>query len=340
MKRRLKVSPIMIIALAGLIFVAGCGGKKVASSEVLATFEWPEKHYIRLSDLEKEVNELPEYKRERYQDKAGREEYLTLMAESRMLLSIAKKNGLDKDLEINQKVDEYLNQTLVEKLTEAEVDKKALANITDLELQKYYEEHMKDYIEPEKVKLTCIAISDKKKIDEVQERVKQEEDFAKIAKELSDKGENVGPGASRGGDTGYFSREDYGSSAPDFVKTAFSLEKGQISDIVEQEVRNTLYYLIFRLEDRQAERQKTFDEVKSDIRNEVESSKKEARRKEWLEELKKKSKLEVFPDRIPATSAEEGQGSRGAEEQKETKPEGEPQHERDELKTETEKEKE
>jgi len=54
------------------------------------------------------------------------------------------------------------------------------------EIEKYYREHQEEFTLPERVKLGHIFLSDKKKAEEVFERLKKGEDFASLAKQFSE----------------------------------------------------------------------------------------------------------------------------------------------------------
>jgi peptidyl-prolyl cis-trans isomerase C len=93
-----------------------------------------------------------------------------------------------------------------------------------------------------------------KKIQDIQKQVKGG-DFAELAKKYSED-----PGSKeRGGDLGYFSR---GDMVDPFEKAAFSLNVGQVSDIVTTDFG----YHIIRLEERKAATKFTFDDVKDDLK--------------------------------------------------------------------------
>lgn len=78
----------------------------------------------------------------------------------------------------------------------------------------------------------------RKKAESILARVRQGEDFAKLAGEFSDDGSK-----EVGGDLDYFSR---GAMVPEFDKAAFSLKPGQVSDIIETQFG----YHIIKVEDR------------------------------------------------------------------------------------------
>ena len=72
---------------------------------------------------------------------------------------------------------------------------------------------------------------------ELKTRITKGESFANLAKQHSIDGSK-----RRGGDLGFFGR---GMMVPEFEKTAFALEKGQVSDIVKTQFG---YHIIKRLD--------------------------------------------------------------------------------------------
>ncbi len=106
--------------------------------------------------------------------------------------------------------------------------------ITDAEVEKYYAEHGSEFDEPRQARASHILIrvaetggseaedQAKTKIADAIRRAKAGEDFAKLAKELSQD-----PGsAARGGDLGFVKQ---GETVPQFEAGLFALKKGEIS---------------------------------------------------------------------------------------------------------------
>lgn len=311
--KRFSISIFLILGVS--VLICACS-QKVRQEEILAKFD---KQVVTLSELEKEISELPEWKQEKYKDQKGREEYLTLMAESRMILQVANERKLDKDPGVIKETKEFQDQLLREELTKREVDDKV--KITDADLEKYYAEHKADYVEPERVVVTEITLKDEEKAKEVLDKIKNGADFTELAKEMDAKRESFGPGQGNGGKTRPFSRNSY-SSAKEFVEAAFSLELGKISDIIVQPLGEETYYMIIRVDERIPSRQQEFSEVKDDIKRTVEREEKEERKKQWLESLKKEKKLKLYTDRIPKPAEEEKKEQvEGAKEQEEQKTE-------------------
>ena len=155
----------------------------------------------------------------------------------------------------------------------------AAAAVTEQDLQTYYDQHRDEYRVPEQVKVSHILIKtplpapggkeDEKgiadarsKADDVLKQVKAGGDFAKLAEKYSDD-----PGSAKaGGELGWIGR---GRTVPEFEKAAFSLGKGQTSDLV----KSSYGFHIIRVEDKQAAGVKTFADVKGEIEEKVRQEK-------------------------------------------------------------------
>lgn len=145
------------------------------------------------------------------------------------------------------------------------------AEVTHDELQAYYDQHRDQYRTPEQVKVSHILIKtplpgpdgkiDEKGVTEAQRRaedllkqLKQGTYFEELAKKYSED-----PGsAKQGGSLGWIGR---GRTVPEFEKAAFSIPKGQISDLV----KSSYGFHIIRVDDKQDAHMKSLDEVKGEI---------------------------------------------------------------------------
>jgi len=155
----------------------------------------------------------------------------------------------------------------------------AATTVTDQDLQSYYDQHRDEFRVPEQVKVTHIliktplptpgakedekAIADARaKAEDVLKQVKAGGDFAKLAEKYSDD-----PGSAKsGGELGWIGR---GRTVPEFEKAAFSLGKGQTSDLI----KSSYGFHIIRVEDKQEPHLKSLAEVKNEIEEKVKQQK-------------------------------------------------------------------
>src|SRR5579863_1747564 len=143
--------------------------------------------------------------------------------------------------------------------------------VTSDDLRKYYDDHRDQYRTPEQVKVSHILIKtplagadgkvDDKGVAEAQHRaedlLKQLKGGAKL-EDLAKKYSEDPGSAKQGGSLGWIGR---GQTVPEFEKAAFSLPKGQISDLV----KSSYGFHIIRVDDKQQAHTKTLDEVKAEI---------------------------------------------------------------------------
>ena len=294
---------LLALMLAILPFVYSCGDKAIgADGTIIAEFEWDGKHRITLEEMMQEISELPEYKQRRYKDKPGLEEYMTLMAESRMILCLAKDQKLNEDVEILKKVQDYLMDLMIEKITEQEVDSKLI--LSEADYQAYYDANKENYIRPAQVRLMCITLQDKERADEVFAELKAGKDIAVAAQELSDRGELVGPGANPAapGDTDYISRNTYPPGTEPFMDAAFNAEIDVLHpSVIDVEVQGEKYYMMFVKKEARDEFQRPFTEedVRKNVIRNAEREKRAALMKDWMTRLRERAEVKTFIDRIP-----------------------------------------
>jgi len=139
------------------------------------------------------------------------------------------------------------------------------------DLQAYYNQHRDEYRTAEQAKVSHILIKtplpgpdgkvDEKGVAEAQKRaedlLKQLKSGAKFEDLATKYSEDPGS-AKQGGSLGWIGK---GRTVPEFEKVAFTLPKGQISDLV----KSSYGFHIIRVDDRQDAHMKTLDEVKDQI---------------------------------------------------------------------------
>jgi len=145
------------------------------------------------------------------------------------------------------------------------------AKISQQDLQSYYDQHRDEYRVPEQVNVRHILVKTplpgpdgkvdqkgvdeaRKKAEDVLKQVKAGGNFADLAKKYSEDTAS----AKDGGSLGWIQR---GRTVPEFEKVAFSLPKGQISNVVQ----SSYGFHIIQVEDKQDAHVKTLDEVKAQI---------------------------------------------------------------------------
>jgi len=158
------------------------------------------------------------------------------------------------------------------KVNAVEIDPSQLAadmTVNEAEIKAAYDDRMAEFSELEQRQARHILIKVKsdawqglrtaarKKIEAVQARLKAGEDFAKLAKEVSQDGS-----AAKGGDLGWFKQ---GAMVSAFDKAVFAMNKGDISDIIETQFG----YHIIQLNDIRPAHEKSYAEVKNMLKDQL-----------------------------------------------------------------------
>ncbi len=270
---------------------------------IIAEYKWGgELHQISLAELEEAIAELPSYRQQNYATKAGKAEYLEDYIDEKLKLLQARDAGFHQLLEHLKKLDDYTHQLMVEKLTEIEVDAKV--SYTDEDLKIFYDVHKSEYIESAKVRATCITLDDEDLANETLDQIKAGTDIVEMAKKLFEEKKLVAnsPGSANQEDPGNtrFFTKNASPNWSEFIDAVFEMEIGEMTDAVfETEVNDETYYLIFRKEEQQPERQKELEEVRSDIERKVAREMKRARIFDWIDGISLMAKLKTYPENIP-----------------------------------------
>jgi peptidyl-prolyl cis-trans isomerase SurA len=165
-------------------------------------------------------------------------------------------------------------------------------NVSDEEVKSYYERHMKGSANTQvRASHIFIAIPDGADVataneklalaKKVLERAKTE-DFAKLAREVSDDAAT----RSEGGDLGFFGKDMLPKPIEELV---FAMKPGE----VRGPVRADRGFHVIKLVDRKIKDAKPLDDVKDDIRMQLRAKDMERQTKIYLTELRKKTLVDI-----------------------------------------------
>lgn len=171
-------------------------------------------------------------------------------------------------------------QQTLEKVTES-VSKNI--TITDKEIEDYYNANKSKYTEqPNKMHLAHILVKTEDEAKKVKKRLDDGEDFAKVAKEVSEDTATK----DNGGDLGTVNYDNSGFDA-DFMAGALALKEGAIS----APVKSSFGYHIIKCIKKEEYPVKALSSVKDQIKTQLESDKKNSLVSQKIQEWKKASKI-------------------------------------------------
>jgi peptidyl-prolyl cis-trans isomerase C len=189
-----------------------------------------------------------------------------------------------KDLLASQGVDfekwksDIWEDIMIERLTASEVNRRV--SVAPADVRRYYQANSQEFEKPEQVRVRQIVVVTEEEARKVEERLRAGTDFAALAREKS-----TAPEAERGGDLGYFAMGEM----PAEFNVVFGLPKGGISGVV----KSPYGFHIFKLEDKRRAGKMGLDEVSKVIADKLRREKEDARYKQWLKELRARTKFEV-----------------------------------------------
>lgn len=216
--------------------------------------------------------------------------------------SISADKNIEKQFKESGLDDEFLKQQQKRDLAIQKYQEhfSKVTKISDSEMKKYYDEHKKDFyineVEASHILLKTIDDSGKplskekqeeakKKAEEVLAKIKNGEDFAKLAKEYSQDSS-----AKDGGALGTFGK---GQMVKEFEDAAFSLKKGEVSEIVKTQYG----YHIIKVTDTVNE-QTSYDDAKATIEQTILSEK----YAKSIKDINKSAKIEKKEDIVKEIS--------------------------------------
>jgi len=133
--------------------------------------------------------------------------------------------------------------------------------VSESEIQSWYDAHQQDYTQPQRNRYSIIQTKTEAEAQSALDALKNGGDFAALAKEKS----SDPISARQGGDMGWLEPE----TTPDELKNAGLKEKGQLSGVIKSSVG----FIVARLDDIQPQKIKTLTEVHDDIAAKVKQEK-------------------------------------------------------------------
>ena len=173
---------------------------------------------------------------------------------------------------------------------------RAKVNVPPADVERAYNESIEQYTTPEQVRASHILLKTEGKDDaavkaKAEDVLKQAKapgaDFAALAKKYSEDDSN----AKNGGDLDFFGK---GRMVPEFDRVAFSMEPGQISDLVKTEYG----YHIIKLTDKKAGGTKKLDEVRQQIVDQLAFDRAQTQAATLAEDLEKQIKKPADLDTV------------------------------------------
>lgn len=202
---------------------------------------------IKQSDLDFAASEVGP-RLANYSPEDRKKVLLQYVIENELMAEAGQKDGLDKQTTFPARVKYHDRRAL----RDAFFDVSIVGAVSEDTAKKIYDEKIATMKPQQEIHARHILVATEEEAKKVKERLKNGEDFATVAKEVSkDSG-------TEGGDLGFFTR---GQMLKPFEDAAFALEVGQISDPVQTQFG----WHIIKVEEKRDQPLPTFDQVKDAI---------------------------------------------------------------------------
>lgn len=220
---------LMMMAVGGLLLpLVGCTPPQAEERVVAFVNGKP----ITQTEFDHEWADLPDATKARYEKEGGRQVFLKELVDHEMLLQEARRQGLDLDDAIRDRVRRYKEKLLIDELLKDRM--KTTVELTKDELDRYYEQHASELLTPLKVRVAQMLLPNYPAAKDLETQVNRGGDFGKFAQRYSIDYKTK----AKGGDLGPYRK---GLVIPEVDDAIRTLKPGMISAPIKAE---SGYYLV------------------------------------------------------------------------------------------------
>lgn len=205
--------------------------------------------------------------------------YIQQWIEMELIYREALRLGMDKDKSLLAELDQAKREILVRNYMEKRLSEQV--EISETQLLEYYNENKDNYqLQDEEIRALHILVSNAEDANVAYLRIREREDFEKVAREISIDYTEHGRI-----DLGYFSREEV---VPEIASSVFSASVGTIT----RPIKSEFGYHIFKILARKIKGQyREFEEVKDQITARLQTIKRNEKYIDLIIELRNKTDI-------------------------------------------------
>ncbi len=252
---------------------------------------------ISVCDVTEALNKMSPYLRKAYESPEKRQQFLDNMIRFELIAQEAERRGYSDDDEVQR----VRKQMMIQRLNKQLQESVRLSDITDEEMQTYYNEHEGDYHKAEMVRVARVLCKTQAECQRVLGLAKSKANDSRYFRQLAREHSIDEQTREHGGDLPYFSRvEDRRESDPEIdaalVAAAFGLDMRE--PLATDLVKTAEGWNVIRLRGRRKARELSFDDVKRQIRHRLHRDKLREARDTLVSKLRKNSKIVIDEEEL------------------------------------------
>ncbi|MCD6460004.1 peptidyl-prolyl cis-trans isomerase, partial [bacterium] len=245
---------------------------------------------ITLRDLDEQIEQLDEKTRQVYRSPQKKFEFLQQYLSTKLLARKAKKMGYGRDTEINKKLNMLKDQLMIQKMAQAQFNKKIKPTTEDIKL--YYEANKEKYNIPEQVKIAHILFDSRDKAEEALKKIKNGADFTKTAQELSLEKSTKNKGGAIDQWLSAQNPNALGVDRTHLINAALETKKGGVTDVIQ----DPQGFHIVKVIDKKPAQEKTFPEVAQQAAQDYQVFKAQLVYRDMMENILKVEGVQIYKD--------------------------------------------
>lgn len=218
---------LLAVVIGGSLLVAGCSPPP--EEGVLALVNGRQ---VTQTEFDIRWGELAEATRARYEKEGGKRLFLDELITRELLMQEARKLGLDQNDAIRDRTQRYREQLILDELLKDRI--KAKVELTQEELDAYYEKHAHELLTPLKVRVWQMLLPNVSAAKDLEHQINEGGDFAKFAQRYSIDGKTK----AKGGDLGPYHN---GLVVPEVDAVVHTLKLDMVSAPIKTD---SGYYLV------------------------------------------------------------------------------------------------
>ncbi len=276
---------------AGGKVVAEIGAEKITEAQLDAKIEENIENQLEPMKAFLTPEQLTEQKKralEQSRNPQTKQQFLEGWLAQEILYRQALQDKLSDKPEVQRVVHDLTRQALSQQLMNEQLASKI--HLTDSDLQTYYTANKDKYVEPERAKISHILVKEEGQANDLLKRLKDGGDFAALARESSQDEATKGSGGRIAED---ILKGTHVPGIGDANEINVAIFKAKAPGLLDKPFKTDRGWEIIKVEEKQAQRQKSFEEVQQQVATQLLRQKREEVQRDYLKEMMDKHQVVI-----------------------------------------------